>query len=83
MADSVGELLPYNGTRFDVTIDFDSDAIGVQRFNKDMTPDVFKRELSLARTFGFMSDVERLWAAVMHSALRWRTRLSSAMTTRS
>ena len=61
--DSVGELLPYNGTRFDVTIDFDSDAIGVQRFNKDMTPDVFKRELSLARTFGFMSDVERLWAA--------------------
>lgn len=61
--DSIGELLPYEGTRFDVTIDFDCEAIGVQSFNHDMTPDVFKRELSLARTFGFMSDVEKLWAA--------------------
>lgn len=60
---SVGELLPYEGTRFDVTIDFDCDAIGVQSFNEDMTPDVFKNDISLARTFGFMSDVEKLWAA--------------------
>ena len=61
--DSVGELLPYEGTRFDVTIDFDCKAIGVQSFDQDMTPDVFKREISQARTFGFMADVERLWAA--------------------
>lgn len=61
--DSIGELLPYEGTRFDLTIDFDCEAIGVQSFNHDMTPEVFKRELSLARTFGFMSDVEKLWAA--------------------
>ena len=61
--ESVGELLPYEGQRFDVTIDFESDAIGVQHFDDEMTPDVFKRDISLARTFGFMSDVERLWAA--------------------
>ncbi|WP_316860107.1 UDP-3-O-acyl-N-acetylglucosamine deacetylase [uncultured Cohaesibacter sp.] len=61
--DSVGELLPYNGTRFDVTIDFDCETIGVQHFDEEMTPDIFKKEVSLARTFGFVSDVERLWAA--------------------
>lgn len=61
--DSVGELLPHEGTHFDVTIDFDCAAIGTQSFDEDMTPDVFKRELSLARTFGFMGDVEKLWAA--------------------
>ena len=61
--DSVGELLPHEGTRFDVTIDFECDTIGVQTFDHELTPDVFKREISLARTFGFMSDVERLWAA--------------------
>jgi len=61
--DSVGELLPHDGTRFDVTIDFDCETIGVQTFNEEMTPAVFKRDVSLARTFGFMSDVERLWAA--------------------
>ncbi|MCT4656462.1 MAG: UDP-3-O-acyl-N-acetylglucosamine deacetylase [Cohaesibacter sp.] len=60
---SVGELLPHEGTRFDVTIDFDCDAIGVQTFDDEMTPEVFKRDISLARTFGFMSDVEKLWAA--------------------
>jgi UDP-3-O-[3-hydroxymyristoyl] N-acetylglucosamine deacetylase len=61
--ESVGELMPYDGTRFDVTIDFDCDSIGVQTFDSEMTPEVFKRDVSLARTFGFMSDVERLWAA--------------------
>lgn len=29
----------------------------------DLTADTFKNELSRARTFGFMRDVERLWAA--------------------
>ena len=28
-----------------------------------MNPGYFRRELSRARTFGFMKDVERLWAA--------------------
>jgi UDP-3-O-[3-hydroxymyristoyl] N-acetylglucosamine deacetylase len=60
---SWAEFLPYSGTRFEVEIDFESKAIGRQVFAGDMTASVFKREIARARTFGFMKDVERLWAA--------------------
>jgi UDP-3-O-[3-hydroxymyristoyl] N-acetylglucosamine deacetylase len=60
---SWAEFRPYNGTRFEVEIDFDSPAIGRQSFASDITPEIFRREISRARTFGFMKDVERLWAA--------------------
>jgi len=63
MGASWGEFIPYEGTRFEVEIDFDCDAIGRQKFASDITEDVFCNELSRARTFGFMKDVERLWAA--------------------
>lgn len=59
---SWAEFRPYDGTRFEVEIDFESPAIGRQRFAGDMTADVFRRDISRARTFGFMKDVERLWA---------------------
>lgn len=60
---SWAEFRPYAGTRFEVEIDFESPAIGRQQFSADLTPETFRRELSRARTFGFMKDVERLWAA--------------------
>jgi len=60
---SWAEFRPYDGTRFEVEIDFESPAIGRQRFASDMTPAVFRRDVARARTFGFMKDVERLWAA--------------------
>lgn len=60
---SWSEFLPYDGTRFEVEIDFDSKLIGRQKWEGDLTAETFKRELSRARTFGFMRDVERLWAA--------------------
>ena len=63
MGASWGEFVPYEGTRFEVEIDFDCEAIGRQRFASDINEDVFCKELSRARTFGFMKDVERLWAA--------------------
>jgi UDP-3-O-[3-hydroxymyristoyl] N-acetylglucosamine deacetylase len=63
MGASWGELIPYEGTRFEVEIDFDSPAIGRQCFRGDLTAVTFSKELSRARTFGFMKDVERLWAA--------------------
>lgn len=63
MGASWGEFVPYEGTRFEVEIDFDCEAIGRQRFASDINEDVFCDELSRARTFGFMKDVERLWAA--------------------
>lgn len=59
---AVSELLPYAGTRFDITIDFDTPAIGRQHFAADLTPAVFRTELARARTFGKVSDVEKLWA---------------------
>ncbi|MET0407135.1 MAG: UDP-3-O-acyl-N-acetylglucosamine deacetylase [Hyphomicrobium sp.] len=58
-----GELEPYAGFRMDVEIDFSSPVIGRQRLQYEMSPGVFRHELSRARTFGFMSDVEKLWKA--------------------
>ncbi|AQQ05786.1 UDP-3-O-[3-hydroxymyristoyl] N-acetylglucosamine deacetylase [Roseibium algicola] len=55
------ELHPYHGTKFDITIDFDTPLIGRQQFSSDITPDVFRDELSRARTFGYVKDVEQLW----------------------
>lgn len=60
---SWAEFSPYEGTRFEVVIDFDSAAIGRQEFKSEVDGDVFRNELSSARTFGFMKDVERLWAS--------------------
>jgi UDP-3-O-[3-hydroxymyristoyl] N-acetylglucosamine deacetylase len=55
------ELHPYDGTKFDITIDFDTPAIGRQEFVSDMTPEIFRTELCRARTFGYVKDVEQLW----------------------
>ncbi|TIR96064.1 MAG: UDP-3-O-acyl-N-acetylglucosamine deacetylase, partial [Mesorhizobium sp.] len=60
---SWAEFRPYDGTRFEVEIDFESPAIGRQLFASDINPDIFRRDIARARTFGFMKDVERLWAA--------------------
>ncbi|HMN37047.1 MAG TPA: UDP-3-O-acyl-N-acetylglucosamine deacetylase [Hyphomicrobium sp.] len=56
-----GEIAPHSGFRLDVEIDFESPIIGRQRIAFEMNPGVFRHELSRARTFGFMSDVEKLW----------------------
>jgi UDP-3-O-[3-hydroxymyristoyl] N-acetylglucosamine deacetylase len=60
---SWAEFKPYDGTRFEIDIDFESPAIGRQYLELDLSADAFRREISRARTFGFMKDVERLWAA--------------------
>ncbi len=60
---SWAEFRPYAGTRFEVEIDFESPAIGRQQFASDMNADIFRHDIARARTFGFMKDVERLWAA--------------------
>lgn len=58
------ELRPASkGFRLEVEIDFASSLIGRQKHVIDLTPDRFRREISRARTFGFVSDVERLWQA--------------------
>jgi len=60
---SWAEFRPHQGTRFEVVIDFDSSLIGRQEFKADVNGDIFRDELADARTFGFMKDVERLWAS--------------------
>ncbi len=61
--DAWGELTPHDGFLVDVGIEFGTPLIGNQRIRLEITPDTFRNELSRARTFGFMKDVESLWAA--------------------
>jgi UDP-3-O-[3-hydroxymyristoyl] N-acetylglucosamine deacetylase len=58
------EFLPADrGFRLDVEIDFESPAVGRQRRVFDLDPTTFRRDLARARTFGFVSDVAKLWQA--------------------
>ncbi|MBB3808263.1 UDP-3-O-acyl-N-acetylglucosamine deacetylase [Pseudochelatococcus contaminans] len=55
------ELRPLErGYRLDVEIDFDSQVIGRQRKVMDLDPETFRTEISRARTFGFLRDLEKL-----------------------
>lgn len=59
-----GELRPYaKGFRLESEIEFDHPLIGKQSVALDLEPQTFRRELSRARTFGFMKDVAKLWSA--------------------
>lgn len=61
---SFAELRPNASSfRLDVEIDFDNPVIGRQRRVVDLSGSIYRREVSRARTFGFMRDVERLWKA--------------------
>lgn len=62
--EAVGELRPYKrGFRIEVEIDFANPVIGHQDYSIDLNPESFRREISRARTFGCMNDVERLRSA--------------------
>ena len=62
--EAFGELRPYShGFHIDVEIEFDHPIIGKQSFAVDLKPEVFRRDLARARTFGFMRDVAKLWNA--------------------
>ena len=57
------ELLPADdGFWLDVEVDFETPVIGRQRKALQLTPETFRRELSAARTFGFVNEVEKLWS---------------------
>ena len=59
---SYAEFTPYNGRRIEVEIDFDSPLVGRQKFAADIDSATFRRDIARARTFGFLADVEALWA---------------------
>ncbi|WP_018699954.1 UDP-3-O-acyl-N-acetylglucosamine deacetylase [Amorphus coralli] len=59
---AVAELLPHDMPRFEIEIDFAGTLIGKQAMAFNLTPGVFRKELARARTFGFLHEVEALWA---------------------
>jgi UDP-3-O-[3-hydroxymyristoyl] N-acetylglucosamine deacetylase len=62
--ESYGELRPHlRGLRLETEIEFDHPLIGRQTVAMDIEPDLFRRDLARARTFGFMRDVSKLWSA--------------------
>ena len=60
--DKWAELTPFNGFSLDFTIDFNHPAIDAssQRYKVNFSADAFINEISRARTFGFMRDIEYL-----------------------
>lgn len=60
--DKWAELLPHNGFRIDFAIDFDHPAIADtnQVVSMDFSSQNFIKDISRARTFGFMKDIEML-----------------------
>lgn len=60
--DKWAELSPFNGFYLDFTIDFNHPAIdaSTQRYTLDFSADSFVQQISRARTFGFMRNIEHL-----------------------
>ncbi len=57
---SYAELRPYRGRRLEIELDYVHPIVGRQQFVTDVTPDLFRREMAAARTFGFLGDIESL-----------------------
>ncbi|HGN1706211.1 TPA: UDP-3-O-acyl-N-acetylglucosamine deacetylase [Providencia rettgeri] len=60
--DKWAEMRPYNGFSLDFTIDFQHPAIdsSTQSYSLDFSAESFVNQISRARTFGFMRDIEYL-----------------------
>jgi UDP-3-O-[3-hydroxymyristoyl] N-acetylglucosamine deacetylase len=60
--DKWAEIKAYNGFSLDFTIDFKHPAIdqSSQLYQLNFSPDVFVHQISRARTFGFMREIEHL-----------------------
>ena len=58
--DKVAGVYPSPSPKATYIIDFQHNAIGRQEIQIDLTPEVYRREIGPARTFGFVSDVEYL-----------------------
>ncbi len=62
LGQSFAEFHPHAGSRVEVEIDFANPLIGRQAIAVDINAASFRKELARARTFGFLADVEALWA---------------------
>ena len=59
-AESTASLVPADGLQISFAIDFASNAIRCQEGRFDAEAESFKRDISRARTFGFLDEVERM-----------------------
>lgn len=60
--ESMIRILPYDGYKVTCEIDFDHQLIQKQKYSMDVNPKKFVKEISSARTFGFMDQIEKLRA---------------------
>ena len=60
--DSKISIKPHNGFKVTGEIDFDDELIKSQKYSVSLYVDRFAKELSRARTFGYVEQVEELWA---------------------
>ncbi len=58
--DTEVKLLPHNGFKVTSEIDFEHPLIAKQSYTVNLTPKKFVQEISSARTFGFLDQVEQL-----------------------
>lgn len=58
--DRVASLEPSNGFSVALEIEFDSGAIGHQKYTLDLSMAAFKSDICRARTFGFLHEVEAM-----------------------
>ena len=63
LGDASATLSPASGFSVHVGIEYESNAIRRQSVDLNVVNGAFRRELAAARTFGFLADVEKLWAA--------------------
>jgi len=60
--DSTITAKPYNGFKITGEINFDDTLIQTQKFSIEVNQEQFTNEISRARTFGYVEQVEELWA---------------------
>ncbi|MDH3349532.1 MAG: UDP-3-O-acyl-N-acetylglucosamine deacetylase [Desulfobulbaceae bacterium] len=60
--DKTIRIEPYDGFKVTGYIDFDGGIISKQSYSVDVTSERFVKEIARARTFGFVEQVEHLWA---------------------
>jgi len=55
-------ILPYDGFKVSGEIYFEDSLIDNQSYSIELSPEKFSKEISRARTFGYVEQVEELWA---------------------
>ena len=60
--ESTIRIEPYDGFKITGRIKFDDALINEQTYSVEITQELFNREIARARTFGYVEQVEELWA---------------------